>query len=60
MAYKEKTGARSLMTIIEKTLRNYKFELPSLPIDFLLVDENLINDPEGYLKELKLQYCQLN
>lgn len=45
LAYQEKTGARSLMTIIEKILRDFKFEMPSLintPIHNLnvLQDEN--------------------
>lgn len=59
-AFKEKTGARSLMTIIEKILRDYKFELPSLKIDFLNVDEGMVNDPQKILKDLIITYGKLS
>lgn len=29
LAYEEKTGARGLMTVLERTLRDFKFDLPS-------------------------------
>lgn len=52
MAFKEKTGARSLMTILEKILREYKFELPSANINTLRVNKELVQDPARFLKEL--------
>lgn len=60
LAFKEKTGARSLMTIIEKILREYKFELPSLEIDYLTVDEALVKDPQKILTDLILTYSKLS
>ena len=48
-AAEEKTGARGLMTVWEKTLREFKFELPSLGLQELLVDDVLINDTQAAL-----------
>lgn len=45
----EKTGARGLMTVWEKTLREFKFELPSLGLEEFVVDEALVNDPAATL-----------
>lgn len=41
----EKTGARGLMTVWERTLREFKFELPSLGLQELVIDEALVGDP---------------
>lgn len=60
LAFVEKTGARSLMTIIEKTLRDYKFDLPSLAVSKLVVDEDLIKRPQQKLEELILRYSNLS
>ncbi len=54
MAYYEKTGARSLMTIFEKILRDFKFELPSIETKVLRVDDKLVNDPAMALKNIQL------
>ena len=43
-AAEEKTGARGLMTVWEKALREFKFELPSLGLQELVVDAALVND----------------
>ena len=59
LSYLEKTGARSLMTVIERTLREYKFELPSLGIDFLKVDEELVKNPSKALEDIILQHNKL-
>ena len=48
----EKTGARGLMTILEQALREFKFYLPSLAISELVVDEQMIENPEESLAEL--------
>jgi endopeptidase Clp ATP-binding regulatory subunit ClpX len=45
----EKTGARGLMTVWEKTLRDFKFELPSLGLEEFVVDEALVHDPAAAL-----------
>ncbi|HPA62407.1 MAG TPA: AAA family ATPase [Spirochaetota bacterium] len=51
-AAKQKTGARALMTVVERLLINYEKVLPSLEIKQLTVDDKLINDPEGVLSEI--------
>ena len=51
-AAREKTGARGLMTVCERILRNYKFELSGTSIGRLEVTEELIRDPEGRLRDL--------
>ncbi|MFW5887541.1 MAG: AAA family ATPase [Bacteriovoracia bacterium] len=56
LAHKEKTGARALMTVCERVLRDFKFELPSTNIDRLTVTEELVENPEGYLIWLLSQY----
>ncbi|HLS28751.1 MAG TPA: AAA family ATPase [Opitutales bacterium] len=48
----EKTGARSLMTILERGLRDFKFELPSTSIKSLKIDRAAILDPQTALKNL--------
>ncbi len=52
IAFHEKTGARSLMTITEKALRDFKFELPGSGIKTLRVEKELIDNPNEYLKAL--------
>jgi ATP-dependent protease Clp ATPase subunit len=52
LAANEKTGARGLVTVLEKTFRDFKFELPSTPIRFFTVDGELIEDPQTSLKIL--------
>lgn len=49
-AAEEKTGARGLMTVWEKVLRDFKFELPSLGLDEITIDEALVNDPQKVLE----------
>jgi endopeptidase Clp ATP-binding regulatory subunit ClpX len=58
-AFQEKTGARSLMTIIEKSLRDFKFELPSLNIDSLEVTLDLINNPKETLQKMIKEHSKL-
>ena len=53
LAYQQKTGARALQSVLEETLRDFKFELPSLPhITELLVDKKVIESPIDSLKAL--------
>ena len=49
-AYAQETGARALMTVCEKTLREYKFELPSSNIREFVVTEKVVKDPVGELQ----------
>ncbi len=55
-AYLEKTGARSLMTIIEKFIREFKFELPSMELAYLVIDKELVQNPKQVLAKLKKQF----
>lgn len=51
-AYQEKTGARGLMTVLERLLRDYKFELPSSGITQLELTTDILADPQGELKAM--------
>jgi ATP-dependent protease Clp ATPase subunit len=46
-AAQEKTGARGLVTAWERVLRDFKFELPSLGLPALVIDEALVQDPQS-------------
>ncbi|MGJ8639487.1 MAG: AAA family ATPase [Opitutaceae bacterium] len=52
-ASKEGTGARGLMTILERLFRDYKFELPSTAIKHFEVTSEMIADPLASLSALK-------
>ena len=52
LAYKENTGARALSRILERILIYFERALPSKSFKFLGVTEELIKDPEGFLKAL--------
>ncbi len=54
-AEKEKTGARGLMTVLERVLRNFKFVLPSTSIQSFEMTRETVMDPETSLKELMKQ-----
>lgn len=51
-ASKEQTGARGLMTVMERALRNYKFELPSTGIKTFELNTEVLDDPDKSLKAL--------
>lgn len=51
-AHQEKTGARGLMTVLERTLRDFKFELPSTAIRSFHIDENTVATPGPQLRAL--------
>jgi endopeptidase Clp ATP-binding regulatory subunit ClpX len=51
-AASEKTGARGLMTVLERIFRNYKFELPSTSIKSFEVSTDAISKPDIYLQQL--------
>lgn len=51
-ASQEKTGARGLMTVCERTFRNFKFELPSTDVKRFVVDDSLVEEPKTALDKL--------
>ena len=51
-AIEQKTGARALMTVCEKVLRNYKFELPSTGVTEFVVTAEVVDDPDVELKRI--------
>ncbi|WP_411844912.1 AAA family ATPase [Roseibacillus persicicus] len=51
LAEKEETGARALMTVLEKQLRDFKFDLPGTSVSELIIDRNLLENREAKLKE---------
>jgi endopeptidase Clp ATP-binding regulatory subunit ClpX len=54
-AFAENTGARGLMTVLERTLRNFKFELPSTTIQRLEIDAETIANPDRHLERMLLE-----
>jgi len=52
LAYTEKTGARGLMTVLEKSLRDFKFELPSSGITSFELNTETMTSPKEVLKEM--------
>ena len=51
-AIDQKTGARALMTVCEKVLRDYKFELPSTGISEFVVTDAVVDAPDVELKRI--------
>ena len=51
-AQEESTGARGLMTVLEQTFRNFKFELPSTGIRSFSINAETVKDPEQTLRTL--------
>ncbi len=51
-AYQEKTGARGLLSVFEKTLIKFEKTLPSTEIKQLLVDKELVEAPESALRKM--------
>ena len=48
----EKTGARGLMTVCERLLRHFKFELPGTTLTELVIDDALVAEPANRLGQL--------
>ena len=62
-AFEERTGARGLVSAVEKILISYECRLPSLDIDHFRVTQEIVNDPEGQLESFLLEeslngYCR--
>ena len=51
-AGEEKTGARGLMTVSERVLRDFKFELPSTLVKRFVVTRELVDHPAAALQQL--------
>lgn len=51
-AYQEGTGARALVSALERALLPFEKRLPSTDIDFLVVTRQLVEDPQGELERL--------
>ncbi len=51
-AYTEGTGARGLMTVLERLFRDFKFELPSTAIRAFTVTTGTLEDPRSEVKKL--------
>ncbi len=51
-AARERTGARGLMTVCERLLRSFKFELPGTTVAELTIDESLVAEPAAALASL--------
>ncbi|MCH8540540.1 MAG: AAA family ATPase [Opitutales bacterium] len=51
-AAKENTGARGLMTVLERMFRNFKYELPSSGIRKFTIDAETASHPADKLQEL--------
>jgi endopeptidase Clp ATP-binding regulatory subunit ClpX len=52
LAAKEKTGARGLLSVTERILRDYKFHLPGAGVERFEVTPELVRDPSSELKVL--------
>ena len=55
----EQTGARGLMTVLEKVFRNFKFELPSTKIENFNITKNTVDNPVESLEELMKENVDL-
>lgn len=52
LAQKEKTGARGLMTVCERVLADFKYELPGKKIHNLTIDEETVDNPQKDLHKI--------
>ncbi|MDX2081467.1 MAG: AAA family ATPase [Terrimicrobiaceae bacterium] len=52
LAGAEQTGARGLMTVLERTFRDLKFRLPSSKVRRLTIDAGTVGDPGGALRRI--------
>ncbi|MDR0417978.1 MAG: AAA family ATPase [Puniceicoccales bacterium] len=59
-AAKEKTGARGLLTILERVFRDMKFELPSTEIQNITLDIEGVKNPKKYLENVLKNYYMAN
>ena len=60
LAEKENTGARALMTVLAKMLRDFKFELPGTSISELKINADLIENREEVLAKYREEGTKVN
>ena len=51
-AHEERTGARGLVSVLEKAVLPYEKKLPSTDIHFFVVTPEVVKDPKGMLERL--------
>jgi endopeptidase Clp ATP-binding regulatory subunit ClpX len=51
-AQEDRTGARSLVGVCERTFREYKYHLPHSGVNRLELTERLVNQPDAVLEEI--------
>ncbi|MDR0679961.1 MAG: AAA family ATPase [Puniceicoccales bacterium] len=56
LASEEKTGARGLLTVLERLFRDFKFELPSTNVSKLEITKACVDNPEVELEKI-LEQC---
>ncbi|MDR2201049.1 MAG: hypothetical protein LBN94_03005 [Puniceicoccales bacterium] len=55
-AAKEQTGARGLLTVLERIFRDIKFELPSTNVREITLDAAAVENPQKYLEQLLISH----
>lgn len=58
LAQHEGTGARGLMTVCERVLRDFKYELPSTSVRRFVVTKELVENPTTALEALLIEHQQ--
>ncbi len=59
LAHAEKTGARGLVTVLERIFRNFKFELPSSGVKEFEVDTDTVDNPKQQLEKILFEHRNL-
>jgi endopeptidase Clp ATP-binding regulatory subunit ClpX len=57
MAHQEKTGARALISVMEKILVGFERVLPSTEVNRFLVTEGLVQNPRPHLQDILENEC---
>ncbi|MDQ1238971.1 MAG: ATP-dependent Clp protease ATP-binding subunit ClpX [Thermodesulfobacteriota bacterium] len=57
MAHQEKTGARALISVMEKILVGFERVLPSTDVNRFLVTEDLVQNPRPHLQDILENEC---
>jgi ATP-dependent Clp protease ATP-binding subunit ClpX len=52
MAHAEKTGARGLVSVVEKVLLHFEKTLPSTDVNFLVVTQDIVRNPKEALEQI--------
>ncbi|HTB62576.1 MAG TPA: AAA family ATPase [Opitutales bacterium] len=58
-AHAERTGARGLLTVLERVFRDFKFHLPSAGVGGFEVTDATIKDPHAALQQLLAEHSHL-